>query len=203
MNKVRSKNEAKRQQILTAATELFTEQGFIETSMVEIANKAEVSKQTVYSHFGKKEDLFSAAIAQKCESSGFLEVNTIEFTDAYSVLLTLAKRFFSIISSKEAIAVHRVCAYEAKSYPQLSELFFAEGPDRIKAETIRIMQKLHDMKLLHIENSEFAAIQFLHMIKGEAWMRGEFNTQKQMSAQEVEDYIITSVKFFIRGYAVE
>ena len=56
----RSKNEAKRQQILNSAINLFTEQGYAAASMDLIAKNADASKQTVYSHFCSKDDLFSA-----------------------------------------------------------------------------------------------------------------------------------------------
>ena len=55
MVNVRSKSESKRKQILDAATILFTEQGYSSTSMDLIAKNANVSKQTVYSHFGNKD----------------------------------------------------------------------------------------------------------------------------------------------------
>jgi hypothetical protein len=40
------------------------------------------------------------------------------------------------------------------------------------------------------------------MMKGEVWMRVEFNTQKQLTEQEVESYLEASVELFMRGYAV-
>src|SRR5207244_1010955 len=48
----------KRQAILDAATTIFLRQGYLGTSMDEIAARAGVSKQTVYKHFADKERLF-------------------------------------------------------------------------------------------------------------------------------------------------
>ena len=67
---VMSRSEQKREQILLAAKELFCEQGFPNTSMDEVAKLAGVSKQTVYSHFGCKDDLFVASIESKCIMHG-------------------------------------------------------------------------------------------------------------------------------------
>ena len=50
----RPKSQEKQQQILTSAACLFLKQGFSNTSMDLIANEADVSKQTVYSHFKNK-----------------------------------------------------------------------------------------------------------------------------------------------------
>ncbi|NMP30283.1 TetR/AcrR family transcriptional regulator [Thalassotalea sp. M1531] len=201
MTKNRSKNETKRKQILASATHLFTEQGYASTSMALIAKHADVSKQTVYSHFGSKEELFSAAIEQKCDSSILLDFAQVTLTDPHATLLAIAKRFFAMITSKEALAVHKICAFEAKSYPQLSELFYQAGPERLTAEMAKLLVEFNDKGLLSIENPHFAATQFLHLVKGEAWMRIEFNTQYQLSEQQIDQYISSSVDLFLRGYA--
>ncbi len=63
----RPKDLEKRAAILEAAKQLFVKQGFEGTSMDAIANKAGVSKLTVYSHYRDKETLFAAAVSSKCE----------------------------------------------------------------------------------------------------------------------------------------
>ena len=50
----------KRRVILETATELFLRNGYLGTSMDEVASVAGVSKQTVYKHFADKEGLFQA-----------------------------------------------------------------------------------------------------------------------------------------------
>ncbi len=203
MIKSRSKNEAKRQQILISATKLFTEKGYASASMALIAKEADVSKQTVYSHFGSKEDLFSAAISQKCDSSILFEFNSLNLSDPYATLLEMGQRFFTMITSKEALAVHKICAFESRTYPKLSELFFQAGVERLTNEITKMMEYFDGQKLLSIPQPRYAAIQFLHMVKGEAWMRIEFNTQYQMPEHEVKEYIVNCVNFFLRGYSFD
>ena len=200
MTKIRSKNEAKRQQILTAATELFTEQGYASTSMSIIAKHADVSKQTVYSHFGSKDELFSAAISQKCDSIIMLDISQLCLSNPKSMLLEFAHRFTAVIMSKEAMAIHKICAFESNTYPQLSELFYDAGPERITSEVTKLMSKLNDEGFLTISDPRYAAVQFLLLVKGEAWMRNEFNTKKQLSQEEIDAYLVATIDFFLRGY---
>jgi len=201
MTKSRSKNESKKEQMLDAATRLFTDHGYAKTSMAQIAKEADVSKQTVYSHFGNKEELFSASIARKCDTAILFDYELFDLTDPRQTLLDIGQRFFTMITSKEALAVHKICAFEAKTYPQLSELFFQAGPERLTSDITNLMAYFNEHGLLTIPHPRHAAIQFLHMVKGEAWMRIEFNTQRQFSALEVQEYIVNSVDFFLRGYA--
>ena len=200
-NKTRTKSSVKRQQILEAATVLFTEQGYAATSMDLIAKHAEVSKQTVYSHFGSKDELFAAAIEQKCDSYHMIDFDLDNLDDPKQALITLAQRFLTMLTSKEACAVHKICAYEAISHPTLSELFYQAGPEKITCEVAELMSLLNERNILHIENAHFAALQFLNMMKGEAWMRVEFNTKKQVSQVEIKEYLQSSVDVFMRGYA--
>src|SRR5689334_18399264 len=53
---------AKRRVIAKAATDVFLRHGYVAASMDEVAAVAGVSKQTVYKHFGSKEQLFLAVI---------------------------------------------------------------------------------------------------------------------------------------------
>ena len=53
-----------RRAILTAARELFGERGFAGTATRDVARQANVSEQSVYSHFGNKQGLYEAAILE-------------------------------------------------------------------------------------------------------------------------------------------
>ncbi len=57
-----TKSEAKSTAILEGAMKEFLAHGYAATSMDRVAKEAGVSKATVYSHFGDKENLFSAMI---------------------------------------------------------------------------------------------------------------------------------------------
>lgn len=201
MANVRSKSESKRKQILVAATLLFTEQGYSSSSMALIAKNAGVSKQTVYSHFGSKDELFAASIKQKCDSYQMTEISLDTASEPAEILFVLAKRFLAMLTSKEALAIHKICAYESKSYPQISELFYQEGPERIVNDVAKLMAEFDSKQQLIIPEAKFAALQFLNMVKGECWMRLEFNTKKQISESEINRYLDSSIAMFIKGYS--
>src|SRR4051812_7291322 len=103
----RPKDLEKGAAILEAAKRLFTTQGFDGTSMDQIAAAAGVSKLTVYSHFGDKENLFAACAKAYCEQQ--LPPTLFEPHPEVPLrqrLLDIARAFFGMISSPEAIAGH-------------------------------------------------------------------------------------------------
>ena len=58
----------KKEDILKAAKELFSAYGYKKVSMNEIAEKANVTKKTIYSYFKDKEDLFKQILSNEMEN---------------------------------------------------------------------------------------------------------------------------------------
>jgi AcrR family transcriptional regulator len=63
-----------RRQILVTARRLFAEQGFVRTSVKEIAEEAGVAVQTIYSSVGSKSELVLALVDLIDEESGIAEL---------------------------------------------------------------------------------------------------------------------------------
>ena len=200
MQKSRTKSEVKRNQILDAATLQFTQHGYAATNMAEIAKQAGVSKQTVYSHFGNKDELFITAISYKCEQLGIDDLLPENLGPAEQTLCSFAQRFFAMITSSDSMAIHRTCAAESIAHPHLSQLFFEAGPIFIINKLATCLAEYHRRGELDIDDCRSAAIQFLSLIKGEQWTRLEFNIAASLSEQEVDDYLRHSVRLFVRGY---
>ncbi len=198
--KMRSKSEEKRQKILLAATEIFCDKGFLASSMNHIAKLAGVSKQTVYSHFGNKDELFVAAIRARCSDFKMSSLPASIIDDPQLTLQFFANAFISLLLSKEGLAMHRICISESRTNPLISQLYFAAGPELVIAEISDLFVSYQQKKLLKIDNVHIAAMQFLSMIKGEALIRREYNTEKQLTTEQINAYNENSVNFFLRGY---
>ena len=56
-----------RQEMLAAALDLFSEKGYHNVSMHEIAEKAEFAIGTLYKFFQNKEDLYKALVLEQCD----------------------------------------------------------------------------------------------------------------------------------------
>jgi AcrR family transcriptional regulator len=67
LNRRERKKEATRLKILGLSIELFRAKGFRDTSMEEIAEKADISKGTLYNYFENKESILSAYIQATVE----------------------------------------------------------------------------------------------------------------------------------------
>ncbi len=190
----------KRELILRSASELFLDHGFEGTSMDQIALSASVSKQTVYSHFGSKEALFTAVVAAKCEQHQLTD-NLFDLDrDLADVLTDLARRFSELIHSDEAIALHRVCIAGGEKYSQIAALFWQAGPVWMQGQLADYIEKKQQLNQFKDCDALHAAQQFLYMLKGEAHLRKLLNLELANAAEEQAQYQRSCVSMFVAAY---
>ncbi|MEM1411333.1 MAG: TetR/AcrR family transcriptional regulator [Pseudomonadota bacterium] len=196
----RPRSEEKRRDILAAATHLFTVAGYEGTSVDDIATAAGVSKQTVYSHFGNKENLFGVAVSEKCRESG-VDADVIEMNQPPEVLIPqIARRFVGLVKSPEALRIYAICTNSTESHPRIAELFYLHGPKKTVDALAEYLRQQNEVGRLAIDDPAAAAWQFFCMLKGEAHMRAQFGLEG-LPAEEEEAYIDQCVAMFLRAYS--
>lgn len=198
----RPKDLEKRAAILQAAKRLFTTQGFDGTSMDAIANAAGVSKLTVYSHYQDKERLFAAAVECVCQEQMPQEIFLADLKGPIrKQLLAIARAFFSLIMSEEAVAVHRTIVANAQQSPKLAQLFWEAGPKRTQEAFESFLRDEVKGGKLDIPDLHRAATQFFCLLKGESHARMEFGCCEPLTQREIDDHINATVDMFLRAYA--
>lgn len=121
------------ERLLDVATEVFLEKGYQGASMIEIARRAGASKQTLYSRYPSKAELFAALIERKAarlfEAIGPLG----EGRSVRDTLIHCGANLLELIVSPDARGVHRVVIAECHDFPELGEIFWSRGPGRVRA----------------------------------------------------------------------
>ena len=198
----RPKDLLKRAAILDAAKQLFIEQGYQGVSMDQIATTAGVSKLTVYSHFGDKETLFAAAIAATCEE--VLPEELFAPAPAGTLreqLRSIGQAFFDLITSDEAISMHRLMNTPGTAENAMRELFWNAGPQRLQAAFARFLQPHVAAGRLRIDDIPLAASQFFCLLKGELHPMMACGLCRQPGAPEVARHVDATVDLFLRAHA--
>lgn len=198
----RPKDLEKRAAILQAAKRLFTTQGFDGTSMDAIAAAAGVSKLTVYSHYQDKERLFTAAVECVCQEQLPSELFMADLKGPIrKQLMTIARAFFALITSEEAIAVHRTIVANAQQSPKLGQLFWEAGPKRTQEAFEGFLRAEVEGGNLDIPDPRRAAMQFFCLLKGELHARREFGCGEPFTQREIDEHLNATVDFFLRAHA--
>lgn len=197
----RPKDPAKRAAILDSATRMFTAHGFDGVSMDEIAADAGVSKLTVYSHFVDKETLFAAAVKSHCEqglpSALFQSEPDVPVRER---LLSIARAFFAMVTTPEAIAGHRMLCTPQLANTPLSRMFWDAGPRRVQDELATLLQRRVEWGELEIDDVPRAAAQFFVLVKGEPHARRVFGCDACGERDDAEAHLAASVDLFLRAY---
>lgn len=198
--KTRGRSEEKRQQIIEAASHLFTEQGFLSTSMDQVADAAGVSKQTVYSHFGTKDDLFRYCIEDRCIANVMNADVFVENQPLRDVLLHFANHFQALLMSREAVQLVRVCSANAELHPEISQIFYAAGPSQVEQALLEYLQKQRDHGTFNCDNLSLAVDQLLSLLKSSQHFVAILGLPANQHSKDMDEYNIRSVDMFLNFY---
>jgi len=197
----RPKDPEKRQAVLDAAKRLFPQFGFDGVSMEAIAAEAGVSKLTVYSHFGDKDALFTETIRAKCEE--MLPPALFLAAPKGSIrrqLATIARAFFALVTSPEAIGMHRVMSSQLAADSRLPQMFWEAGPKRVQDGFADFLRAKVAAGQLDIDDVQRASSQFFCLLKGEAHARLSCGCVVELDPREVDAHLKATVDLFLRAY---
>ena len=127
------RGEKRRREIALVAEQVFFETGFADTTMQAIAARAGASKETLYRHFGSKEDLFAEIVSGRARC--FLEDLDERFDRPGAVgdvLRAFGYKVLETMMGPDAIALCRIVVAESPRNPELGIAFMAAGPDRVR-----------------------------------------------------------------------
>jgi AcrR family transcriptional regulator len=122
------RKEARPQELLAAALELFVEKGFAATRTDEVAQRAGVSKGTLYLYYPSKEELFKAVVRANLSNliaEGQEMVRQFEGTSA-ELLHALIQTWWQRFGSTPAAGIHKVILAEVRNFPELAQFYTDE-----------------------------------------------------------------------------
>jgi TetR/AcrR family transcriptional regulator, regulator of autoinduction and epiphytic fitness len=123
--------EARREQILNVAEQLFRHSGYAATSMADIARHCEMSKRTIYEAFSTKEDLFRALVT---DTGSFPEGECTFDVDRppQAIVATALNEIAHYVLSERHILVSRLVIAESGLLPNVRRHYYEQGIDRSK-----------------------------------------------------------------------
>lgn len=127
-----SRSERIHAAVLAAAEEVFLRDGYVGASMDEVARLAGASKQTVYKHFGSKEQLFVELVTAMTEATGdpVGHERADASADPRADLTALAVAMLDAVLTPRILRLRRLVIGEANRFPDLGRALFEHGPAR-------------------------------------------------------------------------
>ena len=151
---------SKADDIRRAARRLFLRSGLRGTSMDAIAAEANVSKQTLYRHFGSKDQLFVGVLVSM--SSDRLSADVAELLptrlqstkDLEGTLIALARRILDFLLASEYRELMRVVIAEVRDFPELASLFRSSVVERGAAALANLLACEHVSALVSVHDPD-------------------------------------------------
>jgi AcrR family transcriptional regulator len=190
--------EGKREAILEAARKVFMEVGFGDASMDNIANVAKVSKQTVYNHFGSKEELFEAMIRYWVDQKLVVFNETAKQGKPEDTLRTIAHQFLDHDNAEQRVSMYRILMGESPRFPELGDIFYKAGPAVVRRFLADYLADQHKRGILRVENPVLASEQFFGMLNG-CQFKAQLGIEPLPNKQAVDAYIDHAVMLMMRA----
>ncbi len=175
---------------------VFLEDGFA-ASMDRIAKLADVSKQTLYSHFESKEGLYRA-MSERLRWSMQDQIDPAKPV-AYN-LEVFGIAFRRKIMAPATVAMHRQLVSQALQFPELAALHDEHGPMR----SIRLLggaiAAAMDRGEIRRDDPMIAAEQFIGLCQGLMRHRLLFGTGVTPTEAENEEAVRRAMDVFLRAY---
>jgi AcrR family transcriptional regulator len=137
------RKEARPQELLDAALELFGEKGFAATRTDEVAERAGVSKGTLYLYYPSKEELLKAVISQRLS----VEIAAVAaFVDQYegstaTLLTEVLTAWWQNVFNSPTSAIFKIVITEVRNFPELGEFYTREFAEPGKQLVGRMLER--------------------------------------------------------------
>jgi AcrR family transcriptional regulator len=149
------RKEARPGEILGAALACFAERGFAATRLDDVAQRAGVTKGTLYLYFPNKEELFKAVVAQALVPNlerGEALLSEADEPQSAATLLPQMIHGWVELARSPASAIPKIIVSEAGNFPDLARFYREHVVDRGMALLRRVLQ-------LGIARGEFRAVE--------------------------------------------
>lgn len=143
LTRKRARNSAaRRDAILAAALDEFTDRGFASTRIDDIARRAGVGKGTIYLYFRDKDALFQELVTTMLGSFVVqLEQLPVEDMPIRLVLTRLFDLFISEVCGTKRREVLRLVMAEGPRFPPLAEFYYHHVVERALAALRRLLER--------------------------------------------------------------
>ena len=189
---------AKKTQIIAAAMDAFLQNGFA-VSMDHVAERAVVSKQTIYTHFKSKEALFTAIIQERV---GAFRLPSEDFNTELSLdnfLVSFAEKYLVHCLSKDSINIFKLIVGEAEKIPTVASIYFKEVLESPTSILQGFFEKQNKIGNLHFPDPRLAAEQFCGMVSQHVFTKALF-MPFDLDEEERRTIAKEATKVFLHGH---
>jgi TetR/AcrR family transcriptional regulator, mexJK operon transcriptional repressor len=197
-----SRGVARRGEVMSAAEDLFLEQGYESTTMEAIAARAGASKATFYKHFGSKEALFAEIVRSRVpEITGISGESLRDEGNPRTVLVEWGLRILERVTAPRAVALYKLILSERPRSPELGRIFNEQGPAVVHRQLVAFVRSATRRRKLACWDPEHAAVLLSSLIFADSFgwaIVGQDSSAT--SARQARVHVEEAVAVFLTRY---
>ena len=200
----RPRDLAKLEAILEAAYALFLERGIAATTMDSVAERASVSKMTVYANFGDKLALLSAVFDRRSKRMHVFDLAVgPDLNSSVDRLVELGEAVVSVFSQPEVVRMLRLMVECADEHPRLAAAYYTASRGELLKSVAQFLKSLARRGFLSIKDPEQAAEQLVAAWLGMSWVRQSLGVAGPPSADAIAKRVRYAVNTLVRAWSNE
>ncbi|QDU39529.1 DNA-binding transcriptional repressor AcrR [Maioricimonas rarisocia] len=197
-----NRSQQKRRAILDAALLEFEAGGFEATSMDQIAARANVSKRTVYNHFGSKEELFETIRGELFGQMARMDCAYDSSKSLSEQLAAIGTQQVELLCSDAFLTFARISIPLSLRSKELAKSTYTEFQASNKAIRGWIGAATDDGRL-SVDDASFAVRQFVGLLKAGILWPQLIGGQPTPSKSAKSRVVAATVSMFLNQYAVK
>jgi TetR/AcrR family transcriptional regulator, mexJK operon transcriptional repressor len=190
----------KSEDILDAAAEAFGERG-LEAPMEEIARRAGVSKQTIYNHYGSKDDLLKALFDRRREAVAEPLDSAHESEPLEDRIAAYVRGLMEAYISRGYLSIMRSAMVASVTRPEVGRMVYDAGPRLGRQRSASFLAREAEAGRLAIANVEEAADFLFGMAVGATIMRVMLDAPVERRPDLIRARARECARRFVRAYA--
>jgi AcrR family transcriptional regulator len=195
----------RREEILEVALALLAERGYRGASMLEIARRAQASKETLYAWFGDKRGLFEELVRWQAERVDAVIAPNLERDgdDPSEVLGGFALELQRLLLGERAVVINRAAISEATSDPTFARILAARGRGSVVPNLERYLEGQRERGRLEFEEAGTAIDALIGLTIGDQQVRRLLGALPMPETEEMQARAERAVRSFLALFGRE
>jgi AcrR family transcriptional regulator len=201
----RRSSTERREEILTVALSVLAERGYRGSSMREIAERAQASKETLYAWFGNKQGLFEELVRWQAERVDAVIAPSLERggDDPAVVLRAFAIELQRLLLGERSVVINRAAISEATSDPTFGQILASQGRGSVVPKLVRYLKGQRERGRLQFEEAGMAIDVLIGLTIGDQQVRRLLGILPLPGPEQIEARADRTVEQFLTLFGGE
>ena len=190
--------------IVEAAMAEFLDQGYAATRLEDVAERAGISKRTIYNLYSGKEEVFREVLQLALDRAASFATDVVatlgRSDEIASELNSAASQLAAAVVDDRIVSLRRLLIGEAHRFPELASEYYRRVPGSVLEALALALARYAGRGALAVEDSGLAAEHFAYLVLGASLDQAMFGFGPR-TAVELDERARAGVTAYLRAYA--